>query len=162
MPVIEFYGTEEEIKKELESAQVGAFNSSLTNAKTPSQATEMFKLRLEDKKVNWAAKQVPKIDFQYKIIATFKDFQNETYWNCLVSEKINQFSSTKLYYSAKGFLKKRNLSKDELEVFKQQIQGLTNQPTEQPTEVKVEEKTEVKAEVKAEEKKAEHKKKGRR
>ena len=156
MPVIEFYGTEKEIKKELESAQVGAYNSSLTNAKTPAQATEMFEQRLEDKKVNWAEKQVPKVNYSYKIIATFKDIQNEVYWNCLVSEKINEFASTKLYYSVKGFLKKRNLSKDELVVFEQQVKKITNQPTEQPTEIKTEEK---KTEP---EKKAEQKKKGRK
>lgn len=132
MPEIEFFEGVEEIKTDLEQAKVGAFMDSLANAKTPQQAKEMFEKRLEHKRTDWALKQKPPIAFEYKIIATFKDLQNNVYWNALVREKINQFQATRLYYSKKGMLQKRNLSKEELEVIVSQLQKGSKPVESQP------------------------------
>lgn len=132
MPVIEIFVSQEELNADLEKAHVGAYMDSLANAKTPAQAREMFARRLEQKKTGWADKQEPKVEYKYKVLATFKDLQNGTYWNALVKEKINDLERTLLFYSSKGKLQKRNLSTQEQEMLNRAIQSVTKQPvTEQ-------------------------------
>jgi len=129
MPEIEIFVSQEELNSDLEKAHVGAYMDSLANAKTPAQAKEMFIKRLEQKKTGWAEKQEPKIEYGYKVLATFKDLQNGTYWNALVNEKINDLERTLLFYSSKGRLQKRNLSSQEQEMLNRAIQKATVQGT---------------------------------
>lgn len=97
-----------------------SFMDSLRNAETEQDALKIFKKRFEQRKA-WFEKQ--NIDYKIDIIAVFR---NNGYWNVVAVEKIRDFQSVKLFYSKNGFLQKRNLTEEELNILKEQMKKATD------------------------------------
>jgi hypothetical protein len=91
-----------------------AFFDTLRNAKTAKEALLIYSRKFDDKLNRWAKDEG--INYAYEIKAIFK---NNDFWNCVAYEKINDFEAVRLFYTEKGFLKKRGLTTAEFSRLKE-------------------------------------------